>query len=154
MLYTVGEMAKVIGVPASTLRYYDKEGILPFVGRSNGGIRMFMDKDYEWLKVVECLKKSGLSIKEIKAFTEMIDRGDDSLHERLELFRSRRDSVKKQMEEMKETLDFLEFKCWYYEEAIEDGTENKVRSLSVDEIPEQYKITRQKTSSIQFENYE
>lgn len=154
MLYTVGEMAKVIGVPASTLRYYDKEGILPFVGRSNGGIRMFTDKDYEWLKVVECLKKSGLSIKEIKAFTEMIDRGDDSLHERLELFRSRRDSVKKQMEEMQETLDFLEFKCWYYEEAIEDGTENKVRSLSIDEIPEQYKITRQKTSSIQFENYE
>lgn len=154
MLYTVGEMAKVIGVPASTLRYYDKEGILPFVERSNGGIRMFTDKDYEWLKVVECLKKSGLSIKEIKAFTEMIDRGDHSLHERLELFRSRRDSVKKQMEEMQETLDFLEFKCWYYEEAIEDGTENKVRSLSIDEIPEQYKITRQKTSSIQFENYE
>ena len=75
MLYTVGEMAKVMGVPASTLRYYDNEGILPCVERSNGGIRMFTDKDYEWLKVVECLKKSGLSIKDIKAFTEMIDRG-------------------------------------------------------------------------------
>ena len=68
MLYTVGEMAKVMGVPASTLRYYDNEGILPCVERSNGGIRMFTDKDYEWLKVVECLKKSGLSIKDIKAF--------------------------------------------------------------------------------------
>ena len=43
---------------------------------------MFTDKDYEWLKVVECLKKSGLSIKDIKAFTEMINRGDDSLQER------------------------------------------------------------------------
>ena len=68
MLYTVGEMAKVMGLPASTLRYYDQEGILPFVERSNGGIRMFADKDYEWLKVIECLKKSGLSIKEIRAY--------------------------------------------------------------------------------------
>ena len=46
MLYTVGEMAKVMGVPASTLRYYDNEGILPCVERSNGGIRMFTDKNY------------------------------------------------------------------------------------------------------------
>ncbi len=59
MLYTVGEMAKILGVPASTLRYYDKEGLLPFVERSNGGIRMFTEKDYEWLKVIECLKKSS-----------------------------------------------------------------------------------------------
>lgn len=63
MLYTVGEMAKVLGIPASTLRYYDKEKLLPCVERSKGGIRMFTDKDFEWLKVIECLKKSGLSIK-------------------------------------------------------------------------------------------
>ena len=49
MLYTVGEMAKVLGIPASTLRYYDKEGLLPFVERSSGGISMFTEKDYEWL---------------------------------------------------------------------------------------------------------
>ena len=144
MLYTVGEMAKVLGVPASTLRYYDKEGILPCVERSSGGIRMFTDKDYEWLKVVECLKKSGLSIKDIKAFTEMIDRGDDSLKERLDLFRLRRDSVKKQMADMQETLDFLEFKCWYYEQAIKDGTESKVRDLPVEELPTQHKANKEK----------
>ena len=79
MLYTVGEMAKTLGVPASTLRYYDQEGILPFVERSSGGIRMFTDKDYEWLKVIECLKKSGLSIKEIKTFMDMAGKGDASL---------------------------------------------------------------------------
>ena len=110
MLYTIGEMAKVIGVPASTLRYYDQKGILPFVERSSGGIRMFTEKDYEWLKVIECLKKSGLSINEIKAFTDMAERGDDSLSERLELFQSRREAVIKQIEEMKEALELLEFK--------------------------------------------
>ena len=84
MLYTVGEMAKVLGIPASTLRYYDKEGLLPFVERSSGGIRMFTEKDYEWLKVIECLKESGLSIKDIKSFIGMAKRGDESsLTERL-----------------------------------------------------------------------
>ena len=96
--------------------------------------------------MIECLKKSGLSIKDIKAFTEMIDRGDDSLQERLTLFRTRRDSVKKQIADLQETLDYLEFKCWYYEEAIQDGTESKVRSLTVDAIPDQYKSTKQKMS--------
>ena len=57
MIYTVGEMAKMLDVPASTLRYYDKEGLLPFVERSPGGIRMFRESDYSWLKIISCLKK-------------------------------------------------------------------------------------------------
>ena len=58
MIYTVGEMAQKLGVPASTLRYYDKEGLLPFVERSSGGIRMFRESDFEWLQVIRCMKKS------------------------------------------------------------------------------------------------
>ena len=94
MLYTVGEMARFLNVSASTLRYYDKEGLLPFVERSNSGIRMFSDKDYEWLKIIECLKKSGLSIKEIRSYIDMTKRGDDSLEERLQLFEERKKDVK------------------------------------------------------------
>lgn len=149
MLYTVGEMAKVLGIPASTLRYYDKEGLLPFVERSSGGIRMFTENDYEWLKVIECLKESGLSIKDIKSFIVMAKRGDESsLTERLTLFQSRRNAVKKQLKKMQETLELLEFKCWYYEQAIQDGTEERVRSLSLDEIPGQYKNIREKMKTI------
>ena len=57
MMYTVGEMAKILGVPASTLRYYDKEGMLPFVERTSGDIRMFKEQDYEWLKLLSVWKK-------------------------------------------------------------------------------------------------
>ena len=86
MFYTVGEMAKLLGVPASTLRYYDKEGLLPFVERSSGGIRMFKDQDYEWLKIIECMKKAGMPIKDIKEYLELTLRGDETIHQRLELF--------------------------------------------------------------------
>lgn len=149
MLYTIGEMAKVLSIPPSTLRYYDKEGLLPFVERSSGGIRMFTEKDHEWLKVIECLKQSGLSIKEIRDFIDMAMQGDESsLTKRLTLFQTRRDAVKKQIKDMQETLNLLEFKCWYYEKAIQDGTEEKVRSLSLDEIPAQYKNIREKMITI------
>lgn len=144
MLYTVGEIAKVLGIPASTLRYYDQEGLLPFVERSSGGIRMFTDKDYEWLKVIACLKKSGLSIKNIKAFIDMAARGDESLAERYELFHARRDAVKEQLKEMQETLDLLEFKCWYYQQAIADGTEENIRSIPLEKMPKPYQKIKEK----------
>ena len=66
MVYAIGEMAKMLGVPASTLRYYDKEGLLPFVARSSGGIRQFLESDIEWLRVIGCMKKAGMSIKDIR----------------------------------------------------------------------------------------
>ena len=70
MVYTVGEMAELLGVRASTLRYYDNEGLLPFVERSSGGIRMFRESDIEWLRVIGCMKKAGMPLKEIRRYIE------------------------------------------------------------------------------------
>ncbi|MCI9073273.1 MAG: MerR family transcriptional regulator [Lachnospiraceae bacterium] len=142
MLYTVGEMAKELGIPASTLRYYDQEGLLPFVKRSSSGMRMFTDADYETLMVIGYLKKSGLSIKEIKAFISMAAQGDASIKDRLTLFRGRRDAVRKQILELQETLSLLEYKCWYYETAQKAGTESVVRALSPENIPREYRDAR------------
>ena len=77
MVYTVGEMAKMLEVPASTLRYYDKEGLLPFVERSPGGMRMFQEKDFEWLQVIGCLKKAGMPLRDIRVYIELAMQGDD-----------------------------------------------------------------------------
>ena len=137
-----------LNVSASTLRYYDKEGLLPFVERSNSGIRMFSDKDYEWLKIIECLKKSGLSIKEIRSYIDMTKRGDDSLEERLQLFEERKKDVERQMKELQEALDLLKYKCWYYEMAIQDQSEERVRSLSAEELPEEYKKIKNHIQSV------
>lgn len=93
MVYTVGETAKVLGVAPSTIRYYDKEGLLPFVERSGGGIRMFQDKDFEWLFVIDCLKKTGMPIKDIKRYIDMSLKGDETINERLELLLKRRENV-------------------------------------------------------------
>ena len=93
MLYTVSEMAKRLGVAPSTLRYYDKEGLLPFIERSDGGIRMFKDTDFEWLSIIECLKKTGMPIKEIKVFIDWCIEGDTTISKRKELIEKQRQVV-------------------------------------------------------------
>ena len=122
MVYTVGEMAKKLDVPASTLRYYDKEGLLPFVERSSGGIRMFQESDFEWLQVIGCMKKAGMSIRDIRQYIELALRGDDTIDTRLKMFTHQRDVLLAQMEEMRHTLETVEYKCWYYETAKAAGT--------------------------------
>ncbi len=88
MIYTVGEAAEMLGVAPSALRYYDKEGLLPFVERSSGGMRMFKESDIEWLKLIGCLKATGMPIKGIKRFIDCTLRGDESIGERLDIKRA------------------------------------------------------------------
>ena len=107
MAYTVGEMAKRLDVPASTLRYYDKEGLLPFVARSPGGMRIFQDADLEWLKVIGCLKKAGMSIKNIRVYIELAMQGNETIDQRLELFRNQREVLRNRLAELQETNEKL-----------------------------------------------
>ena len=65
-MYTIGQVSEMFDLPITTLRYYDKEGLLPFVARSSGGIRQFRESDIEWLRVIGCMKKAGMSIKDIR----------------------------------------------------------------------------------------
>lgn len=144
MLYTVGEMAKRLGIAPSTLRYYDKEGLLPFVERSSGGMRMFRDSDYEWLQIIECLKKTGMHLKDIREFVHMAMQGDETIELRLELIKAQREAVKRQIAELQDILGTLEFKCWYYETAKTKGTTEGLKDMSFDELPEQFKEVRKK----------
>lgn len=123
MEYTIKEASKIMHLPATTIRYYDKEGLLPYVKRLDSGYRIFSDRDLDMLRIIECLKKTGMSIKEIKQFTDWVQKGDDTLQERYHMFLERRRVVQTQMEELKKTLDLIEYKCHYYETALAAGTE-------------------------------
>lgn len=138
MLYTVGEIAKKIGVRASTLRYYDKEGLLPFVERSGGGIRMFCEKDLEWLSIIECLKKTGMPIKEIKKFVDWCMEGDGTIDKRLDLIEIQKETVKMHIEQMQETLKTLEYKEWYYETAKKAGTCEVHKHMKKEDVPKEF----------------
>lgn len=148
MLYTVGEMAKLLDIPASTLRYYDKQGLLPFVKRSKGGIRMFQEKDYEWLKLIECLKKSGLTLNEIKDYISMAIRGDETIEGRLQLFLNQKEVINQKIAELQETLSVVEYKCWYYETAKKAGTVSVPQEMPLEDMPEEHRNTRLRLKNV------
>jgi DNA-binding transcriptional MerR regulator len=115
--YSIGEVAKELSLTVYTLRYYDKEGLMPFVDRTPSGTRVFNESDIEALKIIECLKSTGMPIKEIKAFIDWCSEGDSTLKQRYEMFIERKASVEAQMEELKKTMDLIDHKCLYYKTA-------------------------------------
>ena len=135
MPYTIKQAAELTNLTPVTLRYYDKQGLLPFMERKKSGYRMFSDGDIAMLRVIECLKKSGMPIKDIRQFSEWVLMGDDSLQERYQMFLDRKKVVEAQMADLQKTLDFINHKCWYYETAIEAGTEKIHFKEQSEELP-------------------
>ncbi len=143
MDYSIGEVSNTTGIPISTLRYYDREGMFPNMERSNGGIRVFSEGEIGIIRVIECLKVTGMSIKDIKEYLNWCQDGEESLQKRRELFYKRLEEVEKQMEVLQKTMNTLKYKCWYYDTAVAVGSEDAVKNLPIDKIPEDvrdYKI--------------
>ncbi|MCV9887939.1 MerR family transcriptional regulator [Metabacillus halosaccharovorans] len=122
--YSISEVAKELDLTVYTLRYYDKEGLMPFVERSSSGTRIFKESDISALKVIECLKSTGMPIKEIKHFIDWCSDGDSTLQQRYDMFIERKATVEAQIEELKKTMELIEHKCTYYKTALDAGTED------------------------------
>lgn len=121
--YTIKDAAKLMNVPPSTIRYYDKEGLIPFIERKESGYRIFTEEAIATLKIIDCLKKTGMPIKDIRQFCQWVNEGDASLEERYEMFLERKAAVEAQMAELHQIMDTINYKCWYYETALKAGTE-------------------------------
>ena len=123
MSYSIGEVAEMLWMTASAIRYYDGEGLLPFVKRNKNGVRVFEKSDLHFLYVIFCLKNTGMSIEKIRQFISWAGDGDDSLQQRYDLFMAQREEVRCQIEQLEAYKECIENKCKYYREALEAGTE-------------------------------
>lgn len=135
-MYSIGEISKMFQLPISTLRYYDKEGLFPHLKRVNG-VRQFSESEIETLRVIDCLKKSGLEIKEIKEYMSLCSLGNTTLKQRKEIFEKQKGEVLQEMEKLQKVLSMLNYKCWYYDQAIEKNDEAYVQALSFNQFPPQ-----------------
>lgn len=133
-MYTIGQVAEMFHLPISTLRYYDKEGLFPNLERK-GNIRQFGDTELEEIRIIECLKKSGLEIKDIKQFFKWVSEGSSTYANRKELFEIRKAAVEEEINALEKTLAMLKFKCWYYEKALADGNEDKLKEMIPNKLP-------------------
>lgn len=122
MYYTVCEVAKRLNLSPHTIRFYSKEGLLDFVDRDQNGNRIFKESDFERLFIIASLKRAGMSIKQIREFTVLCDKGDSTIAQRLKIIMNQREAVEEQITELQDALDVLKYKTWLYEVALEAGT--------------------------------
>lgn len=124
MTYSIGEVSKMTGLTVPTLRYYDKEGLIPNINRTENGLRNFTENDLGTINIVTCIKGAGASLKEIKHYMDMCQLGDSTLLNRKQFFIDKKKDIEEQMNKLNDILATIEYKINYYEDAIEAGTEN------------------------------
>ena len=117
-MYTIQDVSKKTGLSAHTLRYYEKEGLITGVERSQGGFRQYTDGHLEALGLICCLKNTGMSLQEIARFIQLTREGDHTLKERVALLKTHRDSVIQRMAEMQKYLDKVTWKLNFFSEKL------------------------------------
>jgi DNA-binding transcriptional MerR regulator len=124
-MYSIHEVCERTGLSAHTLRYYEKEKLLPNVRRSPGGFRQYTEEDMEALGMICCLKNTGMSLQDISRFMTLAREGDQTLRERCELLKKHRDTVLKRMEEMQRYLDKVTWKVNFFTEKLAEYERRK-----------------------------
>ena len=119
-MYSIHEVCERTGLTAHTLRYYEKEKLLPSVGRSAGGFRQYTDEDMESLTMICCLKNTGMSLQDIARFMELTREGDQTLRERCELLKRHRERVLERMQEMQRHLEKVSCKVEYFSRKLDE----------------------------------
>ena len=117
-MYSIQDVSKKTGLTTHTLRYYEKEGLISGVERSQGGFRQYTDEDLERLGLICCLKNTGMSIQEIARFVQLTHEGDHTLEERVELLRAHREQVLARMAEMQKHLEKVTWKLNFFTEKL------------------------------------
>ena len=117
-MYAIQDVSNKTGLSTHTLRYYEKEGLISGVERSQGGFRQYTEEDLERLGLIRCLKNTGMSIQEIARFVQLTHEGDHTLEERVELLREHRERVLERMAEMQQHLDKVTWKLNFFTEKL------------------------------------
>jgi DNA-binding transcriptional MerR regulator len=123
MEYTIKQIAEKTNLTPHTIRYYDKEGMLPFVRRNEAGIREFSDNDLEWIFLICCLKNTGMPIKQIKKFIDLCIVGDETLAIRRQMLLTHRKDTLRKISDLQKNLAKIDAKIEYYNRICKDQFE-------------------------------
>jgi len=115
---TIGELSKKTGLSESTLRYYEKKGLIR-VQRDSGGRRDYLEGDVEWIKFIRRLKETGMLLKDIRRYSELRCAGSETMPQRLEMLEAHRKYVLDQRRRWDEYLRNLDGKIAFYRQAID-----------------------------------
>ena len=115
---TISEVSQKYGLPADTLRYYEKVGLIPPVNRKESGVRDYTETDCGWVEFIKCMRGAGLSIETLIEYVSLFRRGNRTLQKRKQLLIKERDALQQRVEQMQQTLNRVNHKVEVYEEKL------------------------------------
>lgn len=118
---TIREVCRQYGISADTLRYYERTGVIPPVGRTGGGIRDYTERDLGWVENAICMRGAGLSVETLAEYVRLFREGDGTIPARRALLAGAREDLAARLEKVRETLEKLDDKLSRYDEAMRTG---------------------------------
>jgi DNA-binding transcriptional MerR regulator len=118
IMYTMKQVCDETNMTYQTLKYYCNEGLIPNVKRDGNNHRVFDEHDVKWIKDLICLKKCGMSIQEMKIYLDLRLQGESTIPQRKEMLAKKRDSLLASIMELKNCVDFVDWKQNFYDEVL------------------------------------
>lgn len=118
MSYTIKEVSEKFNLSPYTLRYYEKEKLLPSIQRANNGKRLYNDLDLEWIQIVCCMRATGMSIGYIKEYVDLCLCGKDTVSERRQIILRQKEVIENHIKEYEALLKVVNNKLKYYDESM------------------------------------
>ncbi|AKN31669.1 transcriptional regulator [Clostridium carboxidivorans P7] len=115
---TITEVSKKYGLSADTLRYYERVGLIPEVNRNKSGIRDYTEEDCKWVEFIKCMRSAGLPIEVLIEYVTLFKQGNETIEARKELLTDQRKQLVEKMEDIKKTIERLDYKIERYEQAV------------------------------------
>ena len=148
MLYTVKEVSQKTGLSPYTIRYYLREGLFPSIERDSNGTRLFNETNIETFYMIECMKRCGMTIGEIRQYMQWLSEGDQNINQCLNLFIEKQHVLENEMKRLQECLDAVRYKVWYYKTAQEAGTISVHDNMPSEDIPKDMQEIRSRMANV------
>lgn len=121
-MYSAKEAAKITGLSTATLRYYEKEKLLPPIARNSQKYRQYTNEDVEWIKMIQCMRTANIPIHSIKEYVALLIQGGKTLEQRFIMVQNHMEDIKKQMTNLQNAFNLTQKKLLFYEKLLADSS--------------------------------
>ncbi len=118
MLYTMMQVCKETNMTYQTLKFYCNEGLIPNVKRDRNNRRVFDERDVAWIKSLSCLKKCGMTIREMKDYVALCLQGEVSIPQRKEMLAQKQEVLRETIREVQDSIDYIDWKQNFYDDVL------------------------------------
>lgn len=120
-MYTIKKVSELTGISSYTLRFYDNEGLFPFVTRDKNNIRLFSESHLDWINIIHCLRDTGMSILDIKEYLKLCEQGKSTAEERYIIILRQKEKAEQEVIRAQKQVELLKKKTDYYKIMVEES---------------------------------